>query len=652
MPVDLKKHICIFVIMSLLIVSFASFAGCTTTRPGSETPTATPTPAETGAVTPVPTTVPTTVPTPVGPKTKVLLATTTSLYDTGLLDYLKPKFEKKYNAELLITSQGTGKALEVAKRGDCNVLAVHSPSQETTYMEDGYGLNRRCFAYNYFIIVGPPGDPAGVKGMTPEKAFATILSRGKANTPGVAFVSRGDASGTHTAEQNVWKSAGYNYTRDVQKSGKWYIEAGRGMGETLQLASEKGAYTLTDEGTYLAYKGKLDLEPIVTEGASLLNVYSVIAVYNPMFTQQEIEMANNFVDFMISPETQADIDNYGKDKYGKNLFSAMNGQGSKFSCVCTGDANGLKPMTVFNAGSLNAPFAKIEAVYENKFPKVDVQLFGGGSVTMIEKITKQGKKADVLASADAYLIPTLMYPKYADYYVTFAKNHMVIVYTNQSKYNDKITSDNWYEILNTPDVKYVISDPNTDPAGYRAVMSIQLAERVYGVDTIFSSLLGSHSTMTRTFSDGKYTIDVTRPSPDGKLVIGKSGPDVVAILKEGKADYAIEYSSVAIQNGLPYIELPVGMDLSAQEYADSYATVKVKRISGTTTATETATPIIYGVTVPKNARSPDLGLEFIKILVSREGHDILTADGQEVIDPALGYGNVPAELKASGVVMA
>jgi len=175
---------------------------------------------------------------------------------------------------------------------------------------------------------------------------------------------------------------------------------------------------------------------------------------------------------------------------------------------------------------------------------------------------------------------------------------------------------------------------------------------VYGVDTIFASLLGSHSTMTRTFADGKYTIDVTKPSPDGKLVIGKSGPDVVAILKAGKADYAIEYSSVAIQNGLSYIELPVGMDLSSQENADKYATVLVKRISGTTTTTDPATPIIYAVTVPLNARSPEQGLEFIKILISKTGQDILTADGQEPIVPALGYDNVPAELIASGVKMA
>lgn len=644
-----NKHIAILIVMSLLVVGFASLAGCTTAGPGSGNATATPTPGETGAVTPVPTTIPAT---PTGPKMKILLATTTSLYDTGLLEYLKPKFEQQYNAELLITSQGTGKAIEVAKLGDCDILAVHSPSQEVAYMEDGYGLNRRCFAYNYFIIVGPESDPAGVKGMTPEKAFTTIRTLGKANTPGISFISRGDNSGTHSAEQNVWKSAGYNYTKDIRNSGNWYVEAGRGMGETLQMASEKGAYTLTDEGTYLAYKGDLNLVPVVSEGTILLNVYSVITVYNDKTSVPKIEMANNFVDFMISPQTQADIDNYGKEKYGKNLFSAMNGNCSRFSCVCTGDANGLKPMTVFNAGSLNAPFAKIETVYESRFPSVDAQLFGGGSVTMIEKITKQGKKADVLASADAYLIPTMMYPKYADYYVTFAKNHMVVMYTPSSKYSDTITADNWYDVLNSPDVKYVISDPNTDPAGYRAVMSVLLAERVYGIDSIFSSLLGSHSKMTKTFADGKYTVDVTKPAPDGKLVIGTSGPNVVTILKEGKADYAIEYSSVAIQNGLPYIELPVGMDLSAQEYADTYATVKVKRVSGTTTTTETATPIIYAATVPLNARSPDLGLEFVKILVSKEGQDILTADGQEVIVPALGYGNVPASLLSSGVVKA
>lgn len=276
-------------------------------------------------------------------KQKVLLATTTSLYDTGLLDYLKPMFEKQYNAELLITSQGTGKALEIASLGDADVLAVHSPAQEEAYMASGKGLNRRCFAYNYFIIVGPPEDPAGIQGMEPVAAFTKIRELGMANTPGVIFVSRGDNSGTHSKEKEIWKAAGFNYSADIQKSGPWYIEAGRGMGETLQLTSEKQAYTISDEGTYLTYKGGLDLETLIDQGDILLNVYSVIAVYNDKFSPDEIEMANNFVDFMISPGTQDAIGLFGVDKYGKALFTPMKGECSQFDCNCTGPATETKP---------------------------------------------------------------------------------------------------------------------------------------------------------------------------------------------------------------------------------------------------------------------------------------------------------------------
>jgi tungstate transport system substrate-binding protein len=155
-------------------------------------------------------------------------------------------FEKQYNVELLITSQGTGKALELASRGDADVLAVHSPTQEQAYMASGKGLNRRCFSYNYFIIVGPATDPAGIKGMDTVAAFQKIYQLGMNKTPGVVFVSRGDNSGTHTKEKDIWKAAGFNYTTQIQNSGPWYIEAGRGMGETLQLTSEKQAYTITD----------------------------------------------------------------------------------------------------------------------------------------------------------------------------------------------------------------------------------------------------------------------------------------------------------------------------------------------------------------------------------------------------------------------
>ena len=254
---------------------------------------------------------------------KLVLATTTSLYDTGLLNYLEPKFESKYNIDLLITSQGTGKAIELAKRGDADVLLVHSPAQEMTFMKEGYGMNRRTFAYNYFMIVGPATDPAGIKGKTPEEAFKAILTQGIAGNGSIMFVSRGDASGTHTAEQGIWKKAGYDYSKEVQKSGNWYIEAGKGMGETLQMAGEKGAYTFTDEGTFLAYAGKTNLVPIVDKGTSLMNLYSVMTVYAGKPQPEKITMANNFVTWLISKETLTDIGNYGKDKYGKGLFTPM-----------------------------------------------------------------------------------------------------------------------------------------------------------------------------------------------------------------------------------------------------------------------------------------------------------------------------------------
>jgi len=281
-------------------------AGCTSTpTAASENATAAPTASAAGS------------------NQSLVIATTTSLYDTGLLSYLQPKFEKQYNTKLLITSQGTGKAIEIAKRGDADVLLVHSPSQELAFMKDGYGLNRRSFASNYFEIVGPADDPAGIANMTPETAFTTLITKGSNSTPNVYFVSRGDGSGTQSAEKNIWSKAGYNYTNTVEKSGSWYLEAGQGMGATLQMANEKGAYTLTDEGTYLAYKSNLTLVPIVTRGNSLLNIYSVMAVYNDKQPVEKIEMANNFINFLISNQTQADIGSYGVAEYGKSLFIPM-----------------------------------------------------------------------------------------------------------------------------------------------------------------------------------------------------------------------------------------------------------------------------------------------------------------------------------------
>ena len=263
------------------------------------------------------------------PETGVLMvATTTSLYDTELWDALEPIFEEKYDVDLQITAKGTGMALELGRNGDVDVVTVHDPLQEAAFIAggyalevEGYGAERVPWAYNYFIIVGPEADPAGIGGgnLTPEEAFQKIQIEGAADPETVKFVSRGDNSGTHGKEKAVWASAGYNYTADIQGTGAtagWYIEAGTGMGATLEMADEMIAYTLTDKGTFLAYKSDLDLVTLLDTGYILLNVYSVIICKNGI----NPEMAQNLVDFLRADDIQALIAEFGVLDYGESLF--------------------------------------------------------------------------------------------------------------------------------------------------------------------------------------------------------------------------------------------------------------------------------------------------------------------------------------------
>ena len=256
---------------------------------------------------------------PVSPQSRLRVATTTSLYDTGLWGYLEPMFEEAYGVELDVMYAGTGKALEYGTRGDVDIITVHSKAREEKFIADGYGVERVPFAYNYFLIVGPASDPAAIKGMDPEEAFNKLMESG-----GGSFVSRGDDSGTHSKEKAIWKAAGYEYAA-VQSAGAWYVEAGTGMGPTLMMASEKEAYTLTDMGTYLAYQGKLELVPIVDEGEILLNVYSAIAVNPEKVSVKNIDMAKKLTDFLTSPEMQELIGEYGVKEYGMQLFTPCAG---------------------------------------------------------------------------------------------------------------------------------------------------------------------------------------------------------------------------------------------------------------------------------------------------------------------------------------
>jgi tungstate transport system substrate-binding protein len=249
------------------------------------------------------------------------IATTTSLYDTGLWYYLEPMFEEYANVEMDIIYAGTGIALEYGRRGDVDAVIVHDPAAENKFIDEGYGINRRYFAYNFFLIAGPPDDPAGIKGSTATEAFKKIYEAGMKDPDAVKFISRGDNSGTHSKEKLIWSKAGFTY-EDVENSGKWYIEAGKGMGPTLLMSNEELAYVLADISTFLAFskKNNLTVQPLVEADPLFLNVYAAIAINPEKIPTAKIDIANKFINWLISPEIQNIIGTYGKAEYGRSLF--------------------------------------------------------------------------------------------------------------------------------------------------------------------------------------------------------------------------------------------------------------------------------------------------------------------------------------------
>ncbi|MEW6287901.1 MAG: substrate-binding domain-containing protein [Chloroflexota bacterium] len=244
---------------------------------------------------------------PVNPK--LILATTTSTQDSGLLDVLIPMFEAGSGYTVQTVAVGTGQALKMGEEGNADVLLVHAPAAEAAFMENGFGKDRALVMHNDFVIVGPPSDPAGIRGLAVTEALKAIRA-GSAE-----FISRGDDSGTHKAELALWKKSG------IEPNGQaWYLESGQGMGATLTIASEKGAYTLTDRGTYLTIRDTLQLEILVEGDNALLNVYHVITVNPQKWEQVNYEGALAFLNFMIAPATQQVIGQFGADQFGAPLF--------------------------------------------------------------------------------------------------------------------------------------------------------------------------------------------------------------------------------------------------------------------------------------------------------------------------------------------
>jgi tungstate transport system substrate-binding protein len=240
----------------------------------------------------------------------IILATTTSTQDSGLLDVLLPVFEKETGFFVKTISVGSGQAMKMGEKGEADVLLVHSPEAENAFVSQGFGINRMLVMHNDFIIVGPAADPAKIKGMKSTKEALKMIAQA-----GALFLSRGDNSGTHAKEKGLWKAAGIN-----PEGQKWFQQTGLGMGQTLNVAAEKKGYTLADRGTYLSLKKNLGLDILIEGEPLLLNIYHVIEVNPAKWPKVNTAGAKAFATFMVSKKTQEIISKFGIEKFGSPLF--------------------------------------------------------------------------------------------------------------------------------------------------------------------------------------------------------------------------------------------------------------------------------------------------------------------------------------------
>jgi len=281
-------------------------------------------------------------------------------------------------------------------------------------------------------------------------------------------------------------------------------------------------------------------------------------------------------------------------------------------------------LTIFHAGSLSIPLSKIGEQFSRTYPRIRLAYESSGSVDAVRKITDLHKSCDLLAVADYILIPEMTYPDYASWTIIFASNEMVIAYTDKSAHSDEINSDNWYEILSRPDVIVGRADPNKDPCGYRALMVFQLAS-IYYSDPSINSSLWSHD----------------------KTVIRPKSVELLANLESGQIDYAFEYKSVAVQHGLRYVELPDEINLCSWNLREYYAQVNVTIQKGDEKMTVVGAPILYGLTVPKNAGHRDAALSLVRLILGNEGKRIIEECGQNALHPAYAddISKVPQQLR-------
>ncbi len=305
-----------------------------------------------------------------------------------------------------------------------------------------------------------------------------------------------------------------------------------------------------------------------------------------------------------------------------------------------------KVLNVYHAGSLSIPFDEMKKKFEEEYPDVEVRNEGAGSVATVRKVTEQGQEPDVVAVADYTLIPSLMYEEdKADWTVRFARNRMVLAYTDQSRYKDEISTDNWYDVLDLNDVKYGFSNPNDDPCGYRSQMVTLLAEGHYDNRYIFDDLVENHTGISIEDNNISLPSSLQGTIDTDEVMVRSAEVDLMGALEGGEIDYLYIYQSVAEQHeGVDFVQLPEPIDLSSVQYADDYGEVTLTRASGEISVGK---PIVYGITIPSTVQEKELAVEYVKMLLEETGQDIMDSNGNPPIVPAKGYNvqKMPSELK-------
>ncbi len=331
---------------------------------------------------------------------------------------------------------------------------------------------------------------------------------------------------------------------------------------------------------------------------------------------------------------------------------------------CVGKGSMKIPLVIFAADSLIIPFGDVEKAFESKYPTIDVQAEYHGSIQVIRQVTDLHRPADVVATADASLVPMLMYAAndpdtgrpYASWYIRFASNHLALAYHPGSLYAAEINAGNWYTLLERPDVKVGIADPRFDATGYRALMALTLAQGYYGQPTLFQDVLSGNFTYPfGIFSEGALTTitvpEIVETKPGSHIVIRGTSNELIALLESGNLDYAFEYESVIQQHGLKMVQLPDAINLGEEEYDQNYSTVQVNLDFQRFNSVEPqfrGERIAYGITSPSNAPHPKEADLFISFLLGPEGSSIMLRDHHPIFDPSIGdrYGDIPQSLQA------